>query len=326
MNDKEEDVQQSPVPDSAVRLRQLKADSPDTEFGFVLAAFDKARNLGPGNKNPIIYDDACSLITSLRGNAPASFGVAQSEFLDIEHERGPRLAKLAKQIFPVGPIPFSPEEFVDLNQFINAIAGPLDAAEEIISARVRKIAAELHGGSVDNALREARKYPANVASWINRCLADPVLFKEFARLKGFVLPPLVRPASGAFGVEIHELPDLLEYENKSLAPYQRACVNRAIFDAVFPTALRPGRYVNTQHVADKVPNVGPKAVVACFGFFPHSERVRRTVASTLWNRGIEIPAERIIECPVHGDWGPEGQQWCVSLEVFGAYSRRGAFR
>jgi hypothetical protein len=321
-----EDVQQSPVPDPTDRLRQLKADFPGTEFGFVLPAFDKARNLGPGKKNPIIYGAACSLITSLRGNNPASFAVVQSEFLDIEHERGPGLASLANEIYPVGATPFSPEEFVDLNQFINAVERPLDPAEEILSARVRKVAAELHSGSVDDILREARKYPTNVASWINRSLADPVLFKDFARLPGFVLPPLVRPASGPFGVEIHELPELVEYDKKSLAPYQRACINRAIFDAVYPTALRPGRYVNTQHVADKIPNVSPKAVVACFGFFPHSERVSRTVASTLWNRGIEIPAERIIECPVYGKWEPEGQQWCVSLEVFRAYTRRASFR
>lgn len=252
MNAREEDVRQSAGPDSADRLQHLNAGSPETEFGFVLAAFDKAKNLGPGNKNPIIYDAACSVVASLRRTLPASFAVVQGEFLDIEYERGPGLAKLANEIYPVGAIPLGPEEFVDLNQFINAIAAPLDAAEEIISARVRKIASELHGGSVDSALREARKYPANVASWINRCLADPVLFKEFAHLPGFVLPPLVRPASGAFGVEIHELPNPVEYETKSLAPYQRACINRAIFDAVFPTALRPGRYVNTQHVADKV--------------------------------------------------------------------------
>lgn len=326
MSDKDEDVQQPPDLGLADRLLHLDDLSPDTEFGIVLAAFDKKEDFGPGSKNQTIYNAACSEIESLREGPPVSFAVVQSEFLDIDQGQGFRLANLAVKICPVGVIPFSQEEFIDLNQFINAVERPLDAAEEIMSARVLSIAAEQHGGSANHALREARRYPANAASWINRCIADPLLFKEFVGLPGFVLPPLVRPAAGAFGVEVHKLPDLVEYGTKGLTPYQRACVNRALFDAVFPTALRPGRYLNTQHVADKVPSIGPKAVVVCYGFFPHSERVRRTVASTLWNRGIEIPAERIIERPVRGTWSPGAQQWCVSLAVFEAYTRRGAFR
>ncbi len=309
------------------KLRPLsEVVSPDQDVYLVGAAFGRERDQKPGGPNHLILDQVTADSANLtNGGYRVCSTILQSELVDAWYDRG-QLPPEAPPLIQVGlsSAAIKVEEILDAARISRAIHTPSNTPERIFAELARPVLEDLFGGRLDRAYAETGKYAALLSGVLNHLARGPRFFLHFV---GKVIPhQRIRPAAGALGVEAGTLPDPAEYPDGLKMPYQTILVGRAILEALFPAAIRPSTYVNTQHVADAVPLVGLHSIVACYGFYPHSERIRRTVASTLWNKGVALPPVQIIERPVMGPFNPKDiQRWVWSLKDFEDYQNQAAF-
>ena len=289
-------------------------------------AFSLNPDGGPGKYNRAIAKRMQCDIES--GKYDASVGMQWEIYdalVDLCQEVGaPLPASLASTSLVATPPPFTPDDVIDPDAFINFLYSDDRSPQSTLRDHLEDIAQSIGYENLQaiRVLNDTIKREI-LAAQLNASLQNRQLYKSF--VGAVKLESLSRKGQRRDWGEKRVMPVPNEYTD-GLRRFQTLRVNRLIIEAIVPDSrLRRGGYLSTRGVLDQViGEIGRSGrdlgTVRVYGHPAHSPRCRRQFLEYVWNRGWLLTPQQVVIDDMEEFWDPEtAQDWCKSRQAWDEY-------